>query len=49
MNGDINGRQIFGDDAVHPVDAAFMEWEKGRFEDSVRMATALLKELRVEA
>lgn len=44
------GRLIFDDyDAVHPVDSTFMEWEKGRFEDSVRMATALLKELRVEA
>lgn len=38
------GREIFDDyDSAHPVDTAFVEWEKARFEDSVRRLNAVLK------
>lgn len=38
------GREIFDDyDSAHPVDSAFVEWEKSRFEDSVRRLNAVLK------
>ncbi len=43
------GRKIFDDyDTVHPVDRPFMEWEKNRFEEILRRASVLLKELRIE-
>mgnify|MGYP003290823932 CR=1 FL=1 len=38
------GREIFDDyDSAHPIDTAFVEWEKARFEDSVRRLNAVLK------
>lgn len=38
------GREIFDDyDDAHPVDAGFVEWEKVRFEESVRRLNAVLK------
>lgn len=45
----VRGRKIFDDyDAAHPVDQAFLNWEKNRFEEIVRRSTALLKELKGE-
>lgn len=44
------GREIFDDyDSAHPVDKAFLEWEKNRFEDSVRRLNAVLKVMKPEA
>jgi hypothetical protein len=38
------GREIFDDyDDAHPVDAAFVEWEKTRFEESIRRLNAVAK------
>ncbi len=38
------GREIFDDyDSAHPVDAAFVEWEKTRFEESIRRLNAVAK------
>lgn len=43
------GRKIFDDyDAAHPVDKPFIEWEKTRFEEMLRRAVVLLKELKDE-
>ena len=40
------GRQIFDDyDSAHPVDKGFMEWEKTRFEESVKRLNAFVKNL----
>ena len=40
------GRDIFDDyDSAHPVDKAFVEWERMRFEDSVKRISGLLKAL----
>ncbi|MBS7392391.1 MAG: DUF4954 domain-containing protein, partial [Fibrobacter sp.] len=45
----VRGRRIFDDyDESHPIDQAFIDWEKARFEDFVRRSTVLLKELKVE-
>lgn len=43
----VRGRKIFDDyDDSHPVDVAFIEWEKSRFEEVLRRSTVLLKELK---
>ena len=40
------GREIFDDyDSAHPVDKAFVEWERARFEDSVKRLANVLKAL----
>ena len=40
------GREIFDDyDSAHPVDKGFMEWEKARFEESVKRLSAFVKNL----
>ena len=40
------GREIFDDyDSAHPVDKAFVEWERTRFEDSVKRLANVLKAL----
>lgn len=45
----VRGRKIFDDyDDAHPIDTAFVEWEKARFEELVRRSTAILKDLKVE-
>lgn len=45
----VRGRKIFDDyDESHPIDQAFIDWEKARFEDFLRRSTVLLKELKVE-
>lgn len=44
------GREIFDDyDSAHPVDVAFVEWEKNRFEESIRRLNAVLKIAKPEA
>lgn len=43
------GRKIFDDyDESHPIDQAFIDFEKARFEDILRRTAVLLKELKVE-
>ena len=38
------GREIFDDyDEAHPIDKGFLDWEKGRFEESVKRLNAVLK------
>ena len=38
------GREIFDDyDDAHPIDKGFLDWEKGRFEESVKRLNAVLK------
>lgn len=38
------GREIFDDyDSAHPVDKGFLDWEKNRFEESVKRLNAVLK------
>ncbi len=45
----VRGRQVFDDyDASHPVDQAFLNWEKNRFEEIVRNSSALLRDLKGE-
>ena len=40
------GRAIFDDyDSAHPVDSAFLEWEKVRFEESVKRLSNVLKNI----
>ena len=40
------GREIFDDyDSAHPVDSAFVEWERARFEESVKRLANVLKSL----
>jgi hypothetical protein len=40
------GREIFDDyDDAHPVDTAFLEWEKGRFEETVKRLSNVLKNI----
>ena len=40
------GRKIFDDyDSAHPVDKGFVEWEKARFEESVKRLNAIVKNL----
>ena len=40
------GREIFDDyDSAHPVDSAFLEWEKARFEESVKRLSNVLKNI----
>lgn len=40
------GRKIFDDyDDAHPVDKGFVEWEKNRFEESVRRLNGVLKNI----
>jgi len=40
------GREIFDDyDSAHPVDKGFMEWEKNRYEESLKRLNAMVKNL----
>ena len=40
------GRKIFDDyDSAHPVDKGFLEWERARFEDSVKRLNNVLKNI----
>ena len=40
------GKEIFDDyESAHPIDKNFAEWEKNRFEESVKRLTAVLKTL----
>ncbi len=45
----VRGREIFDDyDASHPIDVAFIEWEKMRFEEVLHRVSTLSKELKGE-
>ena len=40
------GRAIFDDyDDAHPVDTAFLEWEKARFEETIKRLSNVLKNI----
>ena len=40
------GRKIFDDyDSAHPIDKGFVEWEKSRFEESVKRLNAFVNNL----
>ena len=44
--GKYEQREIFDDyDSAHPVDSAFVEWERARFEESVKRLANVLKSL----
>ena len=42
----VRGKEIFDDyESAHPVDKSFAEWEKSRFEESVKRLSGVLKNL----